>query len=202
LSRHEAYLRDGSEGAAQYVGVNETRAGSRAEPVPLDFHAVYDAEFGYVFRSLRRLGIMDHDIEDLAHDVFLAVYRRWAEYDPARAVRPWLFGFAYRIASDHRRLSRHRHEKSGVPTEAVDGAQLADEQLAAEQTRSAVLAALDTMDFDRRAILVMHDVDGHPVPEIARALLIPLNTAYSRLRLARRDFEFAIRRGSAKEGAP
>jgi RNA polymerase sigma-70 factor (ECF subfamily) len=145
---------------------------------------------------------MDRDIEDLAHDVFLAVYRRWGEYDPARSVRPWLFGFAYRIASDHRRLSRHRREKAGVDIEPVDGAPLADEQLVAEQTRNAVLAALETMEFDRRAILVMHDIDGHPVPEIARSLSIPLNTAYSRLRLARKDFELAVHRASATQGGP
>ena len=122
------------------------------------------------------------------------MYRRWADYDPARSVRAWLFGFAYRVASDHRRLSRHRHEVGGVAVEPADEARLPDEQLAAEQTRRAVLAALETIDLDRRAILVMHDLDGLPVTDIAVGLSIPLNTAYSRLRLARKDFETAIRR--------
>lgn len=184
------------------MDVNGPHVDTRQEPAIADFRAVYRAEFQYVFRSLRRLGVRSADIEDLAHDVFLAVYRRWADYDRARALRPWLFGFAYRVASDHRRLSRHRYEMGGVEVEPIDSALLADEQLAAEQTRKAVLAALDTMEFDRRAILVMHDLDGHSVPDIALGLSVPLNTAYSRLRLARKDFETAIRRGSATRGAP
>lgn len=176
-------------------------ANAERAAVPAELHAVYRAEFQYVFRSLRRLGVGEADLEDLAHDVFLAVYRRWADYDAARSVRPWLFGFAYRLASDHRRLSRHRHEVGGVIVEPADAARPADEQLEAEQARRAVLAALDTIALDRRAILVMHDLDGHPMPEIALGLSIPLNTAYSRLRLARKDFEGAIRRASAARGA-
>jgi RNA polymerase sigma-70 factor (ECF subfamily) len=146
------------------------------------------------------MGVGRADLEDLTHDVFLAVYRRWEDFDAARAVRPWLFGFAYRIASDHRRLSRHRHEVADASSESVDGATLPDERIAEEQTRRRVLAALATIDLDRRSVLVMHDLDGHGMPEIARELAIPLNTAYSRLRLARRDFESAIRRGAAPRG--
>jgi RNA polymerase sigma-70 factor (ECF subfamily) len=40
----------------------------------------------------------------------------------------------------------------------------------------------------------MHDIDGHGMPEIAQALAVPLNTCYSRLRIARELFEKAVRR--------
>ena len=40
----------------------------------------------------------------------------------------------------------------------------------------------------------MHDIDGHVMPDIAAALGVPLNTAYSRLRLARADFAAAVKR--------
>ena len=40
----------------------------------------------------------------------------------------------------------------------------------------------------------MHDIDGHVMPDIAAALGVPLNTAYSRLRLARADFAAAVQR--------
>jgi len=57
-----------------------------------------------------------------------------------------------------------------------------------------VARALDTLDFDRRAVFILHEIDGVAIPEIARALEIPSNTAYSRLRLARADFGAAVRR--------
>jgi RNA polymerase sigma-70 factor (ECF subfamily) len=49
------------------------------------------------------------------------------------------------------------------------------------------MKALDTLDLDRRAVFVLHELDELSMPEIAAALSIPLNTAYSRLRLARAD---------------
>src|SRR5436305_8624868 len=72
--------------------------------------AIYEAEVSFVWRSLRRLGVAEADLEDVTHDLFIAVQRRLPELDPARPVRPWLFGFAYRIASDYRRSGRVRRE--------------------------------------------------------------------------------------------
>lgn len=161
--------------------------------VPPAFESLYRVHVGYVLASLRRLGVHERDLEDVTHDVFLAVYRHLADFDPARPIRPWLFGFAYRIASDYRKLSRHRHEAAPTANESAAESPLQDEQLDAERCRRIVLLALDRLDLERKAILVMHDLDGHTVPDIARELGVPLNTAYSRLRLARRDFEAALR---------
>jgi RNA polymerase sigma-70 factor (ECF subfamily) len=57
-----------------------------------------------------------------------------------------------------------------------------------------VLAALEKIPLQRRAVLVMHDLDDVSVRDIASVLAIPLFTAYSRLRKARREFEVAMRR--------
>ena len=57
-----------------------------------------------------------------------------------------------------------------------------------------VLAALERIPLPRRAVLVMHDLDDVPVAEVASVLGIPLFTAYSRLRKARRELEVAVRR--------
>jgi RNA polymerase sigma-70 factor (ECF subfamily) len=172
---------------------NSNTVEDSARPLlPADFESIYRAEFPYVFRSLRRLGVRERELEDVAHDVFLAVYRRFDEYDPQRPVRPWLFAFAHRIAADHRRLARHRHESPDRGEDAPSPGRLPDEHLADERARRALLRALDALDDDRRAVLIMHDLEGHSMPEIAAAFAIPLNTAYSRLRLARRDLNAAV----------
>ncbi len=128
-------------------------------------------------------------VEDVAHDVFVAVYRHWDDRDPSRPLRPWLFGFCFRLASDHRKLARHRHEGPALAHEPADPARLPDELVADERLRRRRLAALDAMDFDKRSLVVMHDLEGIGVPEIAALRAVPLNTAYSRLRLARAEFE-------------
>ncbi len=150
---------------------------------------VYRGEISYVVHTLRRLGVREADLEDVAHDVFVAVHRHFAERDPARPLKPWLFGFCYRIASDHRKLARHRHEAPPLAHEPADPAPQPDELVAEERLRRQLLAALDAMDFDKRSLVVMHDLEGIAVPEVAALLAVPLNTAYSRLRLARAEFE-------------
>lgn len=65
--------------------------------------------------------------------------------------------------------------------------------------RALLMQALDELELERRAVFVMHELDGQAVPEIAAALEIPLGTAYSRLRLAREDMTAAVRRFRAQE---
>jgi RNA polymerase sigma-70 factor (ECF subfamily) len=175
-------------------------AGSRLAPT---FRAVFEAESSYVMSSLRRLGVFERDLDDLTHDVFLAVHLRFAEYDPARPIRPWLFAFAVRVAAAYRRRARHRLEVIEGAIEAADErAGTADARVAAQEARRLVIQALDEVELDRRAVLVMHDIDGEAMPEIARALSIPLNTGYSRLRLAREEFEVALKRLQPRRGSP
>lgn len=155
------------------------------------FEAMFRRELGYVLASLRRLGVSPGDVEDLAHDVFVVAFRRLADLDPRRSPRPWLFGIALRVAADHRRLARHRYERTdGDP--AVHARAEASRASDAVERRSVVQRGLDALDLDKRAVLVLHDVEGHAMPEIADVLQIPLNTAYSRLRLARARFRQAV----------
>jgi RNA polymerase sigma-70 factor (ECF subfamily) len=168
----------------------------------VSFRAVFESEFGYVWNTLRRLGVAERDAEDVAHDTFVVVHRRLGDYEPERPLRPWLFGIAYRTASDYRRLARHRHEVLDEPSdlELVDDGPDAEERLADAEARALFMRTLDALSLDRRAVLVMHDIDGHPIPEVAAALSIPLNTAYSRLRLAREDFHAELERARRREG--
>jgi RNA polymerase sigma-70 factor (ECF subfamily) len=140
------------------------------------------------------MGIGAHDLEDLTHEVFMTVHRRLSDYDSNRPLRPWLFGIAYRIATRYRALARHQRETRGDLHEAVDEKPAVDEQLADHQARQLFARALEALDLDQRAIFLMHDVEECSMPEIAEALSIPLNTAYSRLRLARERLKTEVAR--------
>jgi RNA polymerase sigma-70 factor, ECF subfamily len=159
------------------------------------FEELYRQQLDYVWHTLRRLGVRASDLEDLVHDVFVVVYRRLADFDPTRAIRPWLFGIAYRVASEHRRR-QPPHAPSARAEEAVDAlpdqAPSPERILASEEARQRVAAALAHLPLDQRAVLVLHDIDGVPVPEIALTLELPLNTVYSRLRLGRSKFVAAL----------
>lgn len=172
---------------------------SRSDSESLDFRVLFERECSYVVASLRRLGVQERDLEDVAHEVFVAIHRRLGEYDPARPLRPWIFAFAYRFASDYRKLARHRRERiEDTVGDEVDEAEGPEARIDAARARALVIQALDALDLDKRAVMVMHEIDGVPIPEVATALGIPLNTAYSRLRLAREQFAQAARRLQAR----
>jgi RNA polymerase sigma-70 factor (ECF subfamily) len=165
-----------------------------------DFRRVFETELGYVWRSLGRLGIPPRDIEDLAHDVFLQVFRQLERYDAARPIRPWLFGFAFRVASDYRRLARNRLEILDCAAEPRDPSPSALEHLLQGEALTMAQHALECVETERRAVFILHELDGYPIPEVASAFGIPVGTAYSRLRLAREDFSAALGRQQRSRG--
>jgi RNA polymerase sigma-70 factor (ECF subfamily) len=165
-----------------------------------DFSRLFRAEFAYVWASLRRLGVRTADVEDVAHDVFMQVYAKFEAFEPGRPARPWLFGFAFRAASDYRRRARLRVEVLGSEHEPPDRAPLPEELLGRRQDSELVIEALETIELDRRAVLVAFELDETPMKAIAEALEIPLHTAYSRLRTAREEFAAAVRRGRLRRG--
>jgi RNA polymerase sigma-70 factor (ECF subfamily) len=177
---------------------------SRAEPdatpaLRLDLREVFTMHASYVWNTLRRLGVDGADLEDVTHDVFAEVQRHLGEFEPARPVKPWLFGFAFRIASGYRRRSARRRE-APLDAEPVDPGALADARMAADEDRRLVLEALGAIDLTRRAVFVLYELDGVPMAEIARSLDIPENTAYSRLRAARAEFAAAVKRLKLRRG--
>ena len=179
-----------------------------ASPLPLDDAtedaclSAFQSELDYVYRTLSRLGVGPFDIDDLAQDLFMILRRCWREYDPSRPLRPYLFGIAFRITAAHKR-KRRREVPCGV-VQMDDSAPGPDDVLGSKRSHAQLLAALERIPLKRRALLIMHELDGIPVSEIAKVLSIPLFTAYSRLRKARRELEVAARRAvrGGKANAP
>ncbi len=156
--------------------------------------ALYRAEFPYVWNVLFRLGVAGPEREDIAQEAFAAAFKQWPTYDRARPVKPWLFGISYRLVRDFRRKHQNRFEREGLDPESPDLARNAEDFVAQQQGLKLVQRALDAMELDRRAVFVMHEIEGHPIPAVSDELNIPLNTAYSRLRLARKEFNQFVAR--------
>ncbi len=188
--------RDGPEAAPAIQ--EEVQSVAPRTPVPTGpdeaaFAAAYDAEFEAVWLYLRRLGVPEADVEDAVHDVFVVAHRRYGAYDPSRPLRPWLLGIAFRVAAQWRRRHRLEVTVADPELERADDARAPDELVARQEVRSRLQAALSQLDIHQRAVVVMHDLNGVPVPEIASALDVPLNTVYSRLRLGRAKITAALR---------
>ena len=157
-----------------------------------EFRALFDAHGVYVMKSLRRLGVRPGDVEDLTHEVFLTVLRKWDTYDATRPPRPWLFAFALRLASAYRHSAYIRRER--FEEAEPQGAASTEHLLMEREESSLVYRALDTLDHDKRVVFTMFELDERTAADIAAELDIPQNTVFSRLRAAREEFTQAAKR--------
>jgi RNA polymerase sigma-70 factor (ECF subfamily) len=154
------------------------------------FTTAYREHLGWVLQTVRRLGVSGVEQEDVAHDVFSTAWKRLEDYSPERPLRPWLFGIAFRIVSNRKANKSANAESLDATLDARAGhAHQPDQLLEGEVTRSHVLRALEALPMEQRALFVGHDIEQTPINELAEALEVPLNTAYSRLRLARQKFQ-------------
>ena len=168
------------------------------------FRVVYDAQVSFVWRNLRRLGVMDRDVEDKCQEVFVVAHRRWVEFsDRGHGPRAWLFQIVLRVAADARR-HRRRHPVDPDGGIAQDRQSVEAPQavaVARKQALDLLDRALGSIDMSRRAVLVLHEIEQMTAPEIARTLEIPLNTVYSRLRVARLELDAELARLSSADTA-
>lgn len=182
-------IRQSPSVASESSGVAEGQAGS-LPALGEDCLQVYQRHLDYLIGSARRLGVPARDIEDVLHEVFLVMLKRWDDYDRTRPVKPWLFGITFRVASSHRR--RHLREVLDDQEEPEDLAARPDDAVAASEGRALLLRAFAKIPLERRGVLIMHDVDEIAMRDIAHHLSIPLFTAYARLRKARKELDAAL----------
>ena len=166
----------------------------------LGFEDVYRAEFSFVWRSAKRLGLVDAALDDAVQEVFVVVHRRLAEFEGRSSLRTWLFGITLRVVRDHRRSARRRDPGPPVDPDSLRATDNGPAECAEKAEAVRVLhALLDELDDERREVFVMAELEQMAMPEIAEALRINVNTAYARLRVARQEFEQALARHRARD---
>jgi RNA polymerase sigma-70 factor (ECF subfamily) len=161
------------------------------------FRDLYDSHVAFVWRNLRRLGVPEAEADDRTQEVFVVAHRRFREFEErGHGPRAWLFQIALRVASGARR-HRRRHPEVPDGGQAISQETIPPSQADAVERRQQLDRldlALGTIDIGRRAVLVLHEIEEMTAPEIAQVLGIPLNTVYSRLRVARMELEQALAR--------
>lgn len=181
-------------------GALRDRGGRTATVEAPCFEDVYRTEFGFVWRSAKRLGLRDAGLDDAVQEVFVVVHRRLAEFEGRSSLRTWLFGITLRVVRDHRRSARRRDPGPPVDPDTLrdTGGGPAESAEKAEAVRL-LHALLDELDDERREVFVMAELEQMAMPEISEALGINVNTAYARLRIARQEFEQALARHRARD---
>jgi RNA polymerase sigma-70 factor (ECF subfamily) len=164
-------------------------SGGRSPEHELRIARALGDHFEMVWRTLRRFGVAESVADDAAQQVFVAFAKRIDVIEAGRE-QPYLIGIAARVAANFRRQSaRLREEPTDGLDESPSSVKDPESLLLERQRRQRLDDALATLPDLQRQVFVLYELEGLSMPEIARALEIPLGTAASRLRRARDAFE-------------
>jgi RNA polymerase sigma-70 factor (ECF subfamily) len=173
------------------------RGTARAGLPPDRLESLFDAHADRLYRLARRLVPNKDDALDLVQDTFLKAARASTEPPTAPAQQEaWLVRILVNLRRDQwrraavRRRSAH-HIRPGSPRHPEQAYLL----------QVSVWQALDHLAPRRRTILVLHEIEGVPVPAIASLLGISAITVRWHLARARREVAQRIRPDRSNEGA-
>lgn len=147
----------------------------------------------FVERVMRNLGVPDSELDDAVQRAFMVVADRLDDIRPG-AERGFLFQTARYLAAHvwRNRARRRRDEEldEHLPSDLASP----EAMLSQKHAREYLDGILDAMPVDLRTVFVLHEFEELSGPEIATLLDIPLGTASSRLRRARKVFQMHINR--------
>jgi RNA polymerase sigma-70 factor (ECF subfamily) len=150
------------------------------------FAAFFGRYAAKVKSYLIRLGARGAQAEDLAQDAMIAVWRRAASFDAAKAkAATWMFVIARNAWID--RLRREKVElayRGYVEAPEASDEETPDEAMVRAQTEEQMQAALALLSEEQRQVVQLAFYEDSPHSEIAVRLDLPLGTVKSRLRLA------------------
>jgi RNA polymerase sigma-70 factor (ECF subfamily) len=164
------------------------------------FQLLYERHWKAVYRFAWLLTSSVPDAEDITQECFLALMRKPAAFDPARArLRTWLIGVA-RNQYLYRRRGRAR-EVDGEVLGACETPPGFDEELIRLESAEAVRRAVAALPPLQREALYLFEFEGLGLSEVAAVLQIEPNAVKARLHRAREHLKRLLAPGLRKEDA-
>ena len=157
----------------------------------MDIGRLFDEHAAYLCRVVHRLTGSPELAEDVVQEVFLLAYDRRHELEDRTGIRTWL----YRVAVNHVRHRRRsfaryrglldRFKAEPAPRQDDD---TPDERASRQERGMLIHQCVQRLSEKQREVFVLYELEELEGAEIASILDVPVNTVWSRLRLARQAF--------------
>ena len=167
----------------------DAQAFSESQADPRKFEFIFDRYFDAIRRyAYRRVG--PEAADEIAAETFAQAFLHRDRFDTGKqSARPWLYGIASNLLSNHVREERARlsaYERLGAQPEMYAIIDI-DDRLDAEELVGRLTGALGTLAPGDRDVLLLFAWAELTYEEISEALTIPVGTVRSRLHRARRQ---------------
>ena len=139
-------------------------------------------------------------LDDLVQEVFLRAWKGLPNLKKVEHFSTWIYRISWNVATDQRRkLAKNRDRVYGVeklsheehefnPKDRLSNAQDTPDLMRLHY-QDLVHRGLDSLSFDHRSVLVLHDLEDLPQKQVAKILDIPVGTVKSRLFHARNSLK-------------
>jgi len=146
------------------------------------FRRLYDTQSGRLYAVALRITRHAPLASDAVHDAFLQIWRNAGRFDAARGgAEAWMLSLVRYRALDIARRRGREVSDDDMPEQADEDPDPL-ERLAASREAAALHRCLDTLEPDRRRLVVMAFVDGLTHTELAERVAAPLGTVKSWIR--------------------
>lgn len=158
---------------------------------PVAFRRLYERHRTDVARLVYRMLGPRADLEDVIQEVFVQVYRSLRDFRGQSKFSTWLHRVTVNVALMHRRSARSRPVFADEPPADIVRSDTArpDEDAERRERVRAFARLLDRLADKKRAVFVLHELEGLAPSEIARIVKAPILTVRTRLFYARREIE-------------
>ena len=137
------------------------------------------------------------DARDIAQEVFVRVYGHLHRCKGADMFLPWLIRLSRNACIDHLRRRRTRPMPSGTSVDDMSGLPAPgpgpEESWAADTRARLLYRALRRLTALNREVIILREIHGLALEEIASLLRIPLGTVKSRINRARLELAQRVR---------
>lgn len=157
------------------------------------FRALFEYFAPRIKTWMIRHGVPEEGADELAQETLMVLWRKAAQFDPARAgPSTWIFTIARNLRIDRQRRDRHPGELMPVPEDIPDDAPHPDTALDTARRESRLRRAMGILSPEQAEVVRLAFFQDKPHAEIERLLGIPLGTVKSRLRLAMQRLRTAL----------
>lgn len=161
------------------------------------FQDLFDHFAPRVKGYLMRQGAANAVAEDLAQEALLAVWRKAALFDPAKAsASTWIFTIARNLRIDAIRKERRPELDANDPALQPSADREVGETMDWAQAEDRLRAALANLPLEQARIIELSFLAEKPHSTIAIELGLPLGTVKSRIRLAMARLRLALGDGT------
>jgi RNA polymerase sigma-70 factor, ECF subfamily len=212
VSGGDAFSFEGARAAVQFLDIRR-RESTAAEPwAEAALHAdllprcrqgdesawrdLYGAHLEFVYRSAWRLGAATEELEDICQEVFVVAFRKLDSFVGGR-FNSWLYRIVANLVAYRHRQRRFRDVLHGLLGHQLQAATVdltPDRAVEARQNKAVVDSVLRRMAARKREVLVLFELEGLPGEQVAELCGCKLETVWSRLHYARRDFGRILRK--------